>query len=415
MTTVFRRPRRRDKDGCWMLQHTLIILVGLGLILVSVFSQLFNNILTARDVSRQVDNANRQGTRTDGIPETTSKDGSAVQQSLLRHSSSSQTNMAPKNLETNDDLAVLMFTHLKTTERFDNLIFPALDSWWANETEPLYIVMTPQWKDAYREMCKEKADYCRRIHPLWVACTEAQFGESACCKQEKGLLALPKSYDWIVFADDDMYFKIFAIRQYLQRLKAKPDDVFIITAGGVSAKQLGQFGYLGRRASYKCSELPDYRYPWGQPVVYSKASLQLIRSGLQAGGLVKQCKEFNVTHDAGNSIFHWMYGLPDYAFKFHMFPGTRVSKEYFGVHGIHRYDKGFGGIVTMNDVHQQIYNGTSKKLIAFQKYMKDRHHRAGFLQSETYAKYGDPTTWGDEWHTMPVRDCMDKEMREKLG
>jgi hypothetical protein len=38
------------------------------------------------------------------------------------------------------------------------------------------------------------------------------------------------------------------------------------------------------------------------------------------------------------------------------------------------------------------------------------------LETETFAKFGDPSTWGDdEWHTMPVRDCMDKEMKNKLG
>jgi hypothetical protein len=305
---------------------------------------------------------------------------------------------------------------LKNTDRFENLIFPALDTWWdANETEPLYIVLTPQWKENYATMCQNHVEYCSRLYPLWVDCPEGQFGESPCCKQEKGLLALPKEYEWTLFADDDMYFKVDGLRGLLQNhLPDASTNVYLVTAGGRSAKQLGQFGYKGIRGAYKCSDLPEYRYPWGQPVIYSRAALRRVTPGLRAGGLVKQCIEFDVTHDAGNSIFHWMYQLPDYAIRISMFPGTKVSRDVMGVHGIHRHIESVGHVVTMQEIHAQATNSTQKTTI--KKYMKILNNRTGFLESETLAKYGGPSGWGDGvWHTMPVTDCMDKEMRGKLA
>jgi hypothetical protein len=195
-------------------------------------------------------------------------------------------------------------------------------------------------------------------------------------------------------------------------LGATPDQIFIVTAGGISAKALGQWGYKGRLSPYKCSDWPEYRYPWGQPVVYSRAALQYVQSGLAAGGLTKQCREFNVTHDAGNPIFHWMYGLPDYVIKFHMFPtGGKVKSEMLGVHGIHRYRSDVNRVVTMYDVHNQALN---RSKVSFKKYMNQRHERLGYLQTETYAKYGHPSQWKDgEWHTLPLDDCMDPDMKKK--
>lgn len=313
--------------------------------------------------------------------------------------------------ETSEGLAIVMFSHLATADRFHNFFFPALETWWQNETEPLYIVLANIWKDAYQELCHDRD--CSQFYPLWVDCPEGGFGESPCCKQEKGLLALPKSYDWTLFADDDMYFKVGILRRYLTHVLAMdPSETYLVTAAGVAAKFLGQWGYLGPRGSYQCSDLDDFRYPWGQPVIYSRAALHLIEPGLRAGGLVKQCLEFQVTHDVGNAIFHWMYQIPDYSIKVNMFPSNVVTSEVFGVHGIYRFIKKLNRTVTMKDVHLQALNRTAT---GFKRYMRKKQHRKGFLETDTFARFGDPSLWGDKWNTMPVRDCMDKEMRQKSG
>jgi hypothetical protein len=306
-------------------------------------------------------------------------------------------------------LAIVMFTHLNTTERFDNLLFPSLETWWKNQTDPLYIVLTHQWKKEYANMCLERN--CSQFYPIWVDCPEGKFGESPCCKQEKGLLGLPKNYEWTIFADDDMYFKIDDLMRYLTEfLNVDPAVPYIVTSGGVTAKFLGEWGYKGISGAYKCSSKDEFRYPWGQPVIYSRAALELVTPGFRAGGLVKQCNEFLVTHDAGNSIFHWMYQIPDYAIKFHMFPGDRVKSEAFGVHGINRLIKKLKHIFTMNEVHIQALQSKPTK---FLRYMRVRHERKGFLETETFAKFGHPSKWGNDWHVMPRSDCMDKEMRDK--
>ena len=414
---VMRRSRTSNDVRRYFTQrHRFIILICLGLVSVGVYFQLFESMLNSKSIEQQIHQLQP--------PIETPVETEAPQQSLstpetqpipqtetsqVKSSQPSPAQTSPK--ETVDGMAIVMFSHLKTTDRFDNLFFPALETWWQNETEPLYIVLTHEWEDDYQKMCQGRD--CSRFYPLWVDCPEAQFGESACCKQEKGLLALPKDYEWTLFADDDMYLKVGPIRQYLTKfLAVDPSEAYLVTAGGVSPKVLGQSGYKGWESPYKCSNEEDYRYPWGQPVIYSRAALHLVQPGLRAGGLVKQCLEFQLTHDTGNSVFHWMYQIPDYAVRVHMFPQAVTRREMMGVHGIHRFVKKVDRIVTMKEVHSQVLNSTQSLM----KYMKERHHHKGYLETETFAKFGDPSTWGDdEWHTMPVRDCMDKEMKNKLG
>jgi hypothetical protein len=68
--------------------------------------------------------------------------------------------------------------------------------------------------------------------------------------------------------------------------------------------------------TYHCSDDAQFRYNWGQPVVYNRAAFELVIPGLQNDGLVKQCLEYEVTHDVGNAIFHWMYSIPAVRFEF---------------------------------------------------------------------------------------------------
>jgi hypothetical protein len=66
-----------------------------------------------------------------------------------------------------------------------------------------------------------------------------------------------------------------------------------------SIRALGHVGYLGR-PNYTCAiDDANFTYLWGQPVFYTRAALQHVSNGFRAGGLVKQCIEYQVTHDAG--------------------------------------------------------------------------------------------------------------------
>ena len=67
-------------------------------------------------------------------------------------------------------------------------------------------------------------------------------------------------------------------------------------------------------AKYECIGLgginDHYKDPWGQPIVYNQPAFQIVLKAFRLGGLVNQCKEYGVMHDAGNAILHWMYNFP---------------------------------------------------------------------------------------------------------
>mmetsp|Transcript_19430 Transcript_19430/g.29201 ORF Transcript_19430/g.29201 Transcript_19430/m.29201 type:complete len:428 (+) Transcript_19430:39-1322(+) len=315
-----------------------------------------------------------------------------------------------------EKLAIVLFTHLSSTSTMERFIFPALETYYQNESEPLFLVMVNKWKNAYADLCHSSSKYCDRLHILWVDCPEGYFGESPCCKQEKGLLELLKyerAYDWILFADDDTYFRMDYLKSLLsKRIRPRLNSTsnVLFTGNGLGAKGLGQYGYKSKiQSQYLCAK--DYRYPWGQPVIYSSASLNLIKRGLELGGLVKQCLEYNVTHDAGNAIFHWMYGIPDMAFRVQTFAEpedntTKRASDVLAVHGIDRMFKE-KPTLTMHQVHDSIATSS----FGWKRYHRQVRERLGYNQTSTYVKYGHPWTWTDEWHTMPRKDCMDEETR----
>jgi hypothetical protein len=252
------------------------------------------------------------------------------------------------------------------------------------------------------------------VVPIFVDCPEGIFGESPCCKQEKGLLEMLKqqaAYDFYSYHDDDNYFRTNHLKKLLSQLD--PTSIMLLTGGlpGSHIQLLGQEGYLSRRKqTYHCTtNSTNYSYPWGNPVIYTRATLEHISSGLQAGGLVQQCQAYNVTHDAGNAIFHWMYMIPELRLPFSRSALIRDRKA-FGRHGI-------GKLVGANT---RGTNGRRSKIMApgmveLHQNNVDHggfvdspllwHNVSGFLKTRTYREHGHPSTWANEWYTSPVQDC----------
>jgi hypothetical protein len=300
-------------------------------------------------------------------------------------------------------VAYITYSFLATTAQFEKMIFASLDTWLDEGT--YFVVLNERWRNAYKELCRNTNNqqrYCARIEPIYVDCPEHKWGESPCCKQQQGLLYMIQhhlaDFDWFVFQDDDMYLRRKYLEAFLKPLNTRSPA--IATSGGVrkhsKGRELGQQSFaLAHQRPYNCSSgNPDFTYPWGQPVVYNRAALSRIHSGLAQGGLVSQCLTFNVTHDVGNAVFHWMYQLPEVRFRIPFFP--KMFKWHFmGIHGVAKSDEA----LTMQQVHE-----------VFQKlpqHNKHEHHwfeAHGFQQTETFRKYGDPETW-KEWHTMPTSDC----------
>jgi hypothetical protein len=300
-------------------------------------------------------------------------------------------------------IAYVTFSHLGDIERWNRTILPALE-YYVPQDDFLFVVLTNTSRDLYYEM----SFHHNRIRPLFVHCPEGKSGESPCCKQEKGLskfhtMHFHEHYDWVLFEDDDMYVRNDALQTFVSDLPSSSDDQPLILRGDSlnngHGHRLGQPGYW-KDAPYRCSKQQDFLYPWGQPVVYNRAAFDRVVSAFRLGGLVKQCLEYDVTHDAGNAILHWMLSLSSLRI-----PMSSVTRGYhndtIGVHGVGRK----GPASDMAKIHERLqamiypYNNSSTPPRIW-------HNTTAFQTTETYHKYGDPSTWAnEEWHTMPRSDC----------
>jgi hypothetical protein len=182
----------------------------------------------------------------------------------------------------------------------------------------------------------------------------------------------------------------------------------LVTAGGRRSmyRPLGQPGY-SRYPSYQCSKTINFTYPWGRPVLYSRAARKIVQGGWETGGMVQQCLEFKVLHDVGNAIFHWIYSLP--VINIRLFGHTTGGGgQSFGAHGVNHDTaatmSGKKPIQTMYQVHDTFtrahYNWSQQQPILW-------HNATGFYKTKTYQRYGDPTSWKDVWHIVPYSDCWD--------
>ena len=302
-------------------------------------------------------------------------------------------------------IAYITFCHLASTERFETMIFPALSTWHPT-TVPYYVVLLERWRHKWNTLIQTNTNFTRyasRIQPLFVDCPEGKFGESPCCKQEKGLLDMLDSYrqfDYYLFMDDDVYLRDDYLKEYLTT--TSPDDVVVLVAG-FPPKMLGHMGYLPQNEmQYYCVHKDEnFKYPWGQPVIYTRAALRHVESGLRQGGLVKQCLEYNVTHDAGNALLHWMYQL-DYIFLRVTSWADSFRNDFLGAHAIGRSSK-YENDTSMEAVHRRYHQ---ERFVAWpKKHVVKRFNTTGFQRTKTFKVSGDPTNW-TMWHTMLKKDCL---------
>ena len=370
--------------------------------------------------------------------------------------------------EQNISIAFVTFSHLSNITQFEHTILASANTWVPSESN-YYVVLNQMWERKFMQWKKQKIDNfystqtndttsatesivgIHRIQPIYVDCPEGRFGESPCCKQQQGLVNFHKmhyydkqnrkaKYDWILFSDDDVYIVPTVLEKFIRYLpyglpsqkemiqsQLKNEEPLVLVQSGPSI--LGQHAYLKHHSPYKCSKDNEFKYPWGQPVVYNRAALERILPGLEQNGLVKQCVEYGVTHDVGNALLHWMYSIPSVKFRFPnakqqltwkrgkrnwKFRGDSIGYHGAGVHEslkmewFHeetRHER--RRIETMNNVPFNRSNLPREDYFEWQ-------HVNGFNQTATFEKYGDPGNWS-EWHTMPTFDCkqMSPDVRQK--
>jgi hypothetical protein len=312
-------------------------------------------------------------------------------------------------------IAYVMYGHIMNHDisTFTNYIFPSMDTWLPDGE--FFVVLGEQWRESYyTDVCPESNDgmytkYCNRIISIFVECSEGYYGESPCCKNEKGMLffldhpEIFEKYNWFMYMDADVYVR----RDYIEKLVSDlaPSTDVLVAGGryGGTNGQLGQpsFGYSN--AHYRCSNETRFMYPWGMPVIYSRQALLSMQNGFRLGGLTKQCKEFDVTHDVGNGIFHWMYQIPNVRMPWptvtHL--GGDISSMRSTSFGAHKV--GSKEFRNFSQVHE--YFETQGVPVEDVTFAKEWQMEFGFNETATYKKFGDPRTWTKYWHTMGVEGC----------
>ena len=301
-------------------------------------------------------------------------------------------------------IAYVTFCHLITTSRFEEFIFPALE-WWVPADEPYFVVLSRSWQSRYQQLVETDANFTRfrsRIHPIFVKCTEGKASDCVCCKQEEGMLYMMEhfDYDWLLYHDDDNFVRSSYMRAFLTNISV--NELLVMTSGP-APRLLGQFGYLPRRQTpYYCSTDWNYSYPWGQMAAYNRRTLAHVRRGLELGGLVKQCVEYGVAHDVGNALFHWMYQLPE----LRLFIGNRPTapqRWFVGAHGVGRCEN---RDCPMQEIAERFNRSMFDPPLDDLPIQWRIGGMNGFRTTSTFQAYGDPSTWDDIWHIMPIQDCL---------
>lgn len=305
---------------------------------------------------------------------------------------------------TSTSIAYVTFVHLKDFSRFEEYIFPARDTFLRLAlSSPYHVVLTTEWKDKYyEELCVAPRD-CSRIVPLFVDCPEGGFGDSPCCKQQEGIRQLlhqsNKTFDFIIYMDDDNYIRTDHLQSLLSRID--PTSPIVLTLGNGFTQRLGETSYKKvKDRAYNCSSNnANYQSAWGQPVIYTRATTELLMNA----NLRQICTEFQVTHDAGNAILHWMYQLPELRIPY-LRDCARRKANYYGCHGVASHTELRQVAPNMHQVHER-FLGLPVVHTDWQW-----HRPIGFSESDTYLQYGPVSTW-KEWHPAQKRDCLEPHER----
>eukprot|EP00547_Thalassionema_nitzschioides_P018637 CAMPEP_0194254102 /NCGR_PEP_ID=MMETSP0158-20130606/31366_1 /TAXON_ID=33649 /ORGANISM="Thalassionema nitzschioides, Strain L26-B" /LENGTH=427 /DNA_ID=CAMNT_0038992017 /DNA_START=118 /DNA_END=1401 /DNA_ORIENTATION=- len=305
-------------------------------------------------------------------------------------------------------IAFIAYSYMGNMTKFEELVIGALET--SMENEPIFfVVMSNEWKDTYREFCsdEDRKLQCKKLIIIWVDCKEGWYGTVGCCKAQKGLLQVYEKYgtdfDYFLYQDDDDYLRVDMLKRFLEPFPA--EEAF--TVGSTEPRKLAESVW----DVYYCSDDQDFKYPWGQPVIYSRGALEVISNGLRLNGLLSECVAYGMLHDVGFQIFNWMYSLPallislsDHYKSTYNREITQKEEGVFGYHGIlndHIPDGVPPSFDTMQEAHEYYQTVLGEPAEFDYKW----YNATGFRSTWTFSIYQDPTTWEDAWMKNDRREC----------
>eukprot|EP00547_Thalassionema_nitzschioides_P010769 CAMPEP_0194262270 /NCGR_PEP_ID=MMETSP0158-20130606/46458_1 /TAXON_ID=33649 /ORGANISM="Thalassionema nitzschioides, Strain L26-B" /LENGTH=418 /DNA_ID=CAMNT_0039002423 /DNA_START=37 /DNA_END=1289 /DNA_ORIENTATION=- len=330
-----------------------------------------------------------------------------VDNSINNNRTSSSMKIDIDNLyynRTGPRIAFIAYTYMGNMTKFEARVIGALETFM--KKEPIYfVVMSNMWNETYRTFCRQAKNrrHCQKLQIIWVDCGEGWSTTAGCCKAQKGLLQIYDQYgtnfDYFIYQDDDDYIRVDMLKRLLRPLPA--DEEFV-----VGSTELGYSLW----DKYYCSDKEDFKYPWAQPIIYSRGSLKVISNGFRLNGLLSECVAYKLLYDVGLPIFNWMYSLPalmitlsDHYTHSYSREITQEEEGVFGYHGVlNDHTSGHAAsFYTMQKAHEYYQTELDEPTELTYKW----HNATGFRSTRTHSIHGDPRTWEDAWMISDNREC----------
>jgi len=147
-------------------------------------------------------------------------------------------------------------------------------------------------------------------------CTGEYFGIGPVCRCQEALRTFYYSdknvkKNWFIFIDDDIYIRPYALVSFLDEYdKIYGHDTPV--AFLPSSYMLRGFKFSNRwnKNKHRCDE---HEFNLAQPIIMNRAAVRLLKSAIDANGLVRLQHTWGGTHDAILGLLLWIYNIPTYS------------------------------------------------------------------------------------------------------
>lgn len=155
--------------------------------------------------------------------------------------------------------------------------------------------------------------------PLYVLtrnCTDAYYeSDGICCKVDEAMQYLVSvraelfsSLRYVMLADDDTYFRVDQLLNWLSYVDKRVDSNLPIVGNGIpSIKPKDKEELRGVFHIEGCKEI--LTNGWYQPVLMNRKAISIISNATFDYGIRETCRIFDCSQDLGLGIFFWMHSF----------------------------------------------------------------------------------------------------------